>query len=425
MGSVAKVLKRATRVIKKPLSKITKGIARGIAKVGKSVMKGVSKISNKLGPVGMIALAVAMPYALTALGGGATGGMIGLQGGTTGWMNSTNLFLKSIGNVGNAIRTGYTATTGAIRTGVGNTWSSITKSIGKGFQKFSGGKGNIWTRISNGAKRLFNSARATVQKFKPFTSPGGSVDVTGQIAKGPASWGGDFMTQTMTNVQAQAALQAGTITGDQLVGQSLGKTGWLTKANPMDKAITNTINEASKNNISRLTGDSLRHYNDILNHSMQNNSYINNQEIFDQVIQNKGTNYQGITDFDGVYNSDLGMTGDYTKIGTTAPGTPTEYTFTGEKTFDNPIGKRTINKKPSKWKKAALSLSESLLSPAKPIESLYEVAGLTDMTMETGTTGYTGTNLAQAMGTDFFRNVFGDNAYERIKTSYKHMNLTV
>ena len=194
MGSVAKVIKKATRVIKKPLSKITKGIARGIAKVGKSVMKGVSKISNKLGPVGMIALAIAMPYALTALGLSATGGMIGLQGGTTGWMNSTNLFLKSIGNVGNAIRTGYTnATTGAIRTGVGNTWSSITKSIiERVFKNFLVVKVNIWTRISNGAKRLFNSARATVQKFKPFTSPGGSVDVTGQIAKGPASWGGDF-----------------------------------------------------------------------------------------------------------------------------------------------------------------------------------------------------------------------------------------
>ena len=141
----------------------------------------------------------------------------------------------------------------------------------------------------------------------------------------------------------------------------MGKTGWLTKANPMDKAITNTINEASKNNISRLTGDSMHdiimiYYNAA---SMQNNSYINNQEIFDQVIQNKGTNYQGITDFDGVYNSDLGMTGDYTKIGTTPPCTPTEYTFTGDKTFDNPIGKRTINKKPSKWKKAALSLSEN------------------------------------------------------------------
>ena len=59
MGSVAKVVKKATRVIKKPLSKITKGIARGIAKVGKSVMKGVGRITKKLGPIGMIGLAIA------------------------------------------------------------------------------------------------------------------------------------------------------------------------------------------------------------------------------------------------------------------------------------------------------------------------------------------------------------------------------
>ena len=36
-------------------------------------MKGVSKISNKLGPVGMIGLAIAMPYALSGLSAGTTG----------------------------------------------------------------------------------------------------------------------------------------------------------------------------------------------------------------------------------------------------------------------------------------------------------------------------------------------------------------
>ena len=121
MGSVRKVFKKATKVIKKPISKITKGIARGIAKVGKSVMKGVAKLNKKLGPLGSIALSIAMPYALGALGGGATGGLIGRSmigpGGVpfkTGLMGSENLFLRSIGNVGNAIRTGYNVATGAI-----------------------------------------------------------------------------------------------------------------------------------------------------------------------------------------------------------------------------------------------------------------------------------------------------------------------
>ena len=163
MGSVAKVIKKVSKRIKKPFSKITKGIARGIAKVGKAVMRGVGKISNKLGPIGMIALSVAMPYALG-----------GLSAGTTGLMNSQNLFLRSIGNVGNAIRTGYQATTGAIS----RTFSTITRSITEGFSGMGRGN-NIFSRISNGAKSLFNNARATVQKFKPFTAKGGSVDITG------------------------------------------------------------------------------------------------------------------------------------------------------------------------------------------------------------------------------------------------------
>ena len=156
MGSVRKVFKKAQKVIKKPISKITKGIARGIAKVGKSVMKGVAKLNKKLGPLGSIALSIAMPYALGALGGGATGGIIGRSmigpGGVpfkTGLMGSENLFLRSIGNVGNAIRTGYNVATGAIKTGM----KTITRSITEGFSKMSGGKGNgLWSKISNGAK---------------------------------------------------------------------------------------------------------------------------------------------------------------------------------------------------------------------------------------------------------------------------------
>jgi hypothetical protein len=113
MGSVAKVVKKVTKVAKKPFSKITKGIARGIAKVGKSVMRGVGKINKKFGPLGSIALAVAMPYAM-----GGLSNMIGhggmAAGQASGWMGSQNVFLRSIGNVGNAIRTGYTQATGAI-----------------------------------------------------------------------------------------------------------------------------------------------------------------------------------------------------------------------------------------------------------------------------------------------------------------------
>ena len=116
MGSVKKIFKKATKVIKKPISKITKGIARGVAKVAKSVMKGVGKLNAKLGPIGMIAMSIAMPYALG-----------GLSSMTTAAMNSSNVFLKAVGTVGNQIRLGYQA----FNTGMSIAKKSITDVIGK------------------------------------------------------------------------------------------------------------------------------------------------------------------------------------------------------------------------------------------------------------------------------------------------------
>ena len=90
MGSVFKRVKKTIKKVTKPISKVTKGIAKGIAKVAKSVMKGVAKINKKLGPLGSIALAIAMPYALSGLSTA-----IGTAGGTTWLMNSSNLFLRT------------------------------------------------------------------------------------------------------------------------------------------------------------------------------------------------------------------------------------------------------------------------------------------------------------------------------------------
>ena len=67
MGSISKVFKKVTKAVKKPISKAFKGIAKGIMKVGKATLRGVAKLNKKLGPLGSIALAIAMPYALTGL----------------------------------------------------------------------------------------------------------------------------------------------------------------------------------------------------------------------------------------------------------------------------------------------------------------------------------------------------------------------
>ena len=419
MGSVAKVFKKASRVIKKPLSKITKGIARGIAKVGKSVMKGVGRLSKKLGPLGMIALSVAMPYALSGLSTAiGHGGMAAGQ--ASGWMGSQNMFLRSIGQVGNAIRTGYQASTGAI----GKTWSTITKSIGKGFSKFTKGTGNIWKNISQGAKNLFNSARTTMKKYTPKWRAGqqGTVGVEG--------WGNPFGyadTATMTSGQAAGLIDAGAIQGSQLSGQTLGSAeGWFTKAgsSEADKLVTQTINNAMESNVNMLQGNSQKYFNDLVTHQKDIGSYVNNSEAFDTVVNNTGTNYNGITDFDGAYNSDLGMTGDYKLIN---PNEPNSYTFTGEKTYNNPVGKSSI-KKPSKLKKslkyAASGLSKSLLTPA--VTNLQHpnvmYASMADMTKST-TGGYGGTDIEGAWGGSLLHGAFDDNQRERIMSFYKNMNI--
>ena len=113
---------------------------------------------------------------------------------------ASNVFLNSIGQVGNAIRTGYQATTGF----VSNAFNNITSSITKGFSNM--GKGNnLWSKVSDGAKSLFQKSRAAVQKFKPMTSKGGSVDVKG-FGYSPHS---DFVTSSMSNTQAAQLLESG------------------------------------------------------------------------------------------------------------------------------------------------------------------------------------------------------------------------
>jgi hypothetical protein len=432
MGSVAKVVKKAAKVIKKPISKITKGIARGIAKVGKSVMKGVGRLSKKLGPLGMIALSIAMPYALSGLSSAIGTSMIGPHGQLikTGLMAKDG-FLGAIGNVGNSIRTGYQAATGAIRTGVGNTWSSITKSIGNGFQKFQTGTGNLWTRISNGAKNLFNSARNQVAKLKKITpkfrqGQMGSVNVAGQTP-----WGAQYTT--MTAEQAGSLIQSGAMDSSNLMGQTLGSPeGWFTKAgsSEADKLITQTINNAMEPQLKMLDKNSLRYFNDHVSFQQGNGSYVNHSQAYDSVINNKGTTRTFATDFakEPSYTTDLTKTGDY-GIGTTQPGKATEYTFTGESTYNNNVGKSAIKnaKKVSNLKKgmkyAAGNMAKSLLtqdSAFKLPEVMY--ASAADMTHQT-TSGTGGTDIKGSWGGSLLRGTFDDNQRERIMNYYKNMNI--
>ena len=409
MGSIFKKAKRFVKKVTKPVSKVFKGVAKGIARVGKSVMKGVAKLQKKLGPLGMIALAVAMPYALQGLGTAiGHGGMAAGQ--ASGWMGSQNVFLRSIGNVGNAIRTGYSNATGAI----GRTFGNITKSISEGFSKFTKGTGNIWKDISQGAKNLYNGAKSTVNNFrKTLKFPGkdlGTVKVKG--------WGGpfDYMqgnVSQMTSEQAAGLLQIGeqgAIQGAQLSSQTLGSQ--------YDKLISDTINSTFDK--SGWDSGTIRRFSDAKKFTQANNTYVNDYDLF-KGLNNQGQTYHAPTKS---WTTDLSKTGDY-KIGTTAPGTPTEYSFTGDKSFNNPVAKKFNLKKVikkgytiAKAAKSSLLQKQDIMEPEK--HDWFATSGA--QFADSSGAALSATDIKGATGSSKYAQVFGDAAWHKLKSYHKNMN---
>lgn len=421
MGSAKKVIKTVKKAVKKPVSKAFKGIAKGILKVGKATMRGIASLNKKLGPIGSIALSIAMPYALGGLsnmiGRGAMmqpGGFIG--GKATGMMGSKNLFIRSIGNVGNAIRTGYNAASLKVA-GVKN---SITDSIKKGFSSF--GKGNnIFSRVSNGAKNLFTKSRDFLKNKmpKPFKGPQGTVEV--------ADYGNPFgysQSTTMTSNQAASALQSGFVDASQLSNQTLGKQGWFTQGSTAaDKIVTENINNAYQSTIDSYSPNMKRYFNDKVAFEKAQGTYINDAMTGLDAQNSIGITKGGMADFGGYsYDVDFTKTGDYT-MGTTAPGQATEYTFTGNKSYAN------LNKKPlisdkikSAVKKTTMSKIKGLLAPT-PIEDMAALPGSQGEFVNSNEGIYTGTDIKGTAGGKFVEDVFGTTAANNMRTYYQNMNI--
>ena len=410
MGSVAKAVKKVTKRISRPISKITKGIAKGIVKVGKATMRGVAKIQNKLGPLGSIAMAIAMPYALGGLSNIV--GHAGMAAGqSSGLLGSSNVFLKSIGTVGNAVRTGYQGVTGF----VSKAMSGITKSITKGFSNM--GKGNnIFSRISNGAKTLFQKSRAAVQKFKPFTSKGGSVDVKG-FGYSPHT---DYVTTSMSSSRAGNLLADGIIQSDQLTGQTFSKTGWLTKANPMDKAVAEAINTTYETNVmSGFDSSAKKAFMDYTNAADASGQKYNYENINNMM----GDNLNTVGTSDGVTTSfNFDKSGDYSmRAGGGGEGT---YEFNGNKSFRTNNGTSTLTKiKKAAQSKALDALKNNLLTPTSvPIQDFTGLMG--DTTQQTsGATSFGGTNIHGSSGGSLLEGTFNKAQQEQIMTYYKNMNI--
>ena len=413
MGSVRKVFKKVTKAVKKPVSKITKGIAKGIAKVGKAVIRGVAKINKKLGPLGTIALSMAMPYALSGLSAGFTN-MAATQG--TGVFNT---FVRSIGQMGVNVGKGFNAISGQISKGM----SSITNRITKSFSNI--GKGNnIFSRISNGVKNLYTKAKTNFGNTFGKKATAGKVEVFGQDG-----------VALMDVEKAADALTRGTIDASQLGTQTAGsQSGWFTKSltssqKSAQDLVTKTINDSYADTLSGYSKDAMRFFSDVKKQAIAEGTYINDYQV-GELLKNNGLNqnvaYKNIVADMGdegtrflESNFDIANSKNYKVL-----GDGKGYEFTGNDMFKTPNGTSTISKR---LKESTYKAADSLLSGNyKKLEELpepYMIAANQDMTMETSTTGTGGTNIEGSGGGTLIANAYGNEVANDYINYYKKMNI--
>ena len=416
MGGISRAVKKISKKVTKPIKKITKGIARGIAKVGKGVMKGVAKLNKKMGPLGMIAMSIAMPYALQGLGAGFTKLSVANQG------NSFGTFLRAVGNIGNKIKTGYSTLTGNIGSMIKN--NPISNTIRKTFSNFSNSasKNKLWKSVSNGAKRLYQAAKDITPKFRKGTE--GSVDVW-NVRHSPHTDGGIW--SSMKSSQAESLIKAAEAAGKAppiLRGQSLGTAeGWFTQAgsSKADELVTKTINTALEDKVNLLDTNGKRYFDDLINAAKNRGEYVNSSDALSKVLEGNHTIWEG-TDWDGKFVTDLSKTGDYT-LGTARDRLQGTYNFTGDKSFDNPVAKKynykkAIDKTANIIKKSGLLDQNEIIHPEK--FDLISSASATANESQGGS--LTSTDIKGSTGTDYFKKVYGEAAWQKLKGYHRNMN---
>jgi len=437
MGKVFRAAKKVVKKVTKPITKVVKKVAKKVKKIGKAVMKGVAKISNKLGPIGMIAMSIAMPYALSGLSS-----IVGTAGGTTGLMNSSNIFLKAVGSVGNQIRLGYQSFNTAMSLGK----KSITDVIGKTFEKFAPKGGtNIFSRISDGAKRLYTATKEKLKsvspKFKTAKTGQSEVFGLGQAAEGP---------MLMDNTLVADKIKSGVLEAGQVNMKSLTESGgWFTKTNAAgvqaDTIVSDVINDAYKTRLDGFGTNAKRMFNDIRNKALEMDTYINDEQIGSFVENNRATSsyrtdlldYSGsASDFDYTGSQkfqikteipNLSQTGDYRLVGPIeGGGDAANYVFNGNETFKQPATKNFFQKNAKKLK----DLTKSILAPSGngggggegggggPLPLTLDTSKI-DMAMST----YSGTDQEGSQGGSLVAKVYGQDAANRLLSYHQNMNL--
>ena len=406
MGSVFKRVVKVIKKVRKPITKITKGIAKGIVKVAKSVMRGVAKLQNKLGPIGMIAMSMAMPGIMQGLGGAFT------KMSTTYAGSPFGNFLQAAGKIGSNIKTGWNG----FKSGIANKMGTITNSIKDTFSGMGNGN-NIFSKISDGAKKLYSKAKELTPKFKQGK--------TGTVQVGDMGYGfGE--TTSMTSEQALKAIDLGQINASQLSKQTLGDAaGFITKAgNQSDGLITDIINSTYESKINLLDKDGLRHFNNVLETAKSAGTYTNKGEIFNSITQGKGITpqYMDFTDDVIGYSTDLSKIGDYRLVG---PVDGNNYVFNGNETFGKSLEPNKFTSAiKNNSKKLITTIGDTLLKktdmPEIPQYDLITSAAAT--ANESNAKALTSSAVVQGSeGTGSFKKVYGDEAWQKLKATVNHM----
>ena len=325
MGSVVKKIKKAKKkavkavkkVIKKnPITKVVKKVAKGIKKLGKEAWSGIkkfgksaitkfAKFSNKIGPIGMIAVSMAMPWLLGGLGSIAS----------TAWGNLGSFLMP--GGVAPGFTTGLTGTLKTLGSYaykgaqfVGSTFKGITQTLSKTIGSF--GKGEFaqgWNNLLGGTKAVITGkAGMGTQEIVKQTVLTGARGAPGTIAQQVA--------QTTGNVVAGAS--------------GVVQTGGV------NMAIANASN-AQSYNILNAAWNKQGIYNQMTVDAQKYHNTIKQQYKLDDYSAHEYTKNNGMVKVDQIsggqtntlYDIDYASSKDFAFKPGDAPGAPGSYNYTG------------------------------------------------------------------------------------------------
>lgn len=251
---VKKAVKKVKKIVKKsPIAKVVKKVAKGIKKLGGKVWDGIkkvggkalktfSKFSEKIGPIGMIALSFAMPYLSAGFSAGwnAMGGWLGAGA------QSSNVFLNSMSQLGHTAWKAIDYSAAFVK----GTYQGITQTLGKTFKSF--GQGNVKEGFSNlwGGTKDVVSGRAGMgtERFITQSVQDAALGIDTELLQGT----GDFT-------------RAGGITGAKASG--VVQTGGVgaAKANILNQQSYAHIQNAMANTQSLYSSDMSKYVNTLQN----------------------------------------------------------------------------------------------------------------------------------------------------------------